>query len=183
MRKELIEDTKKLIAKELAAANRKFRQNASTHESYAVTLEEAQEAETELKNVAQMLSVVWEMTKQNAPKEQLEEAVAQLEEAATRMAAESIQTAAMAQKFKQFLNSPTFMSAAATIESEKDQATSAMPMAAVEGIETEQAAAATMATAGAGISIEISSKEIEGIGRGIMEEAQRRARMKALGRI
>lgn len=117
MRKELIEGTKKLVAEELEAANRKFRQNASTHESYAVTLEEAQEAEAELKNVAQMLSVVWEMTKQNAPKEQLEEAVTQLEEAATRMAAKSIQTAAMAQKFKQFLNGAAngtaFISAAA----------------------------------------------------------------------
>ena len=113
MRKELIESTKKLVEEELAAANRKFRQNASTHESYAVTLEEAQEAEEELRNVAQILSVVWEMTKHDAPKEQLEDAVAQLEEAAVRMAAESIQTAAMAQKFKQFLNSPTFMSAAA----------------------------------------------------------------------
>lgn len=182
MRKELIEDTKKLIAEELAAANRKFRQNASTHESYAVTLEEAQEAEEELKNVAQMLSVVWEMTKQNAPKEQLEEAVTQLEEAATRMAAESIQTAAMAQKFKQFLNRPTFMSAAEPI-CFTSSAALAMPMAAGAGIATEQAAAATMATAGAGISIEISSKEIEGIGRGIMEEAQRRDKMKALGRI
>lgn len=164
MRKELIEDTKKLIAEELAAANRKFRQNASTHESYAVTLEEAQEAETELKNVAQMLSVVWEMTKQNAPKEQLEEAVTQLEEAATRMAAESIQTAAMAQKFKQFLNSPTFMSAEPICFT--SSVASAMPMAA-----------------GAGISAKISSKEIEGIGRGIMEEAQRRTRMKVSGRI
>lgn len=113
MRKGLIEGTKKLVEEELAAANRKFRQNASAHESYAVTLEEAQEAEEELRNVAQILSAVWEMTKHDAPKDQLEDAVAQLEEAAVRMAAESIQTAAMAQKFKQFLNSPTFMSAAA----------------------------------------------------------------------
>ena len=59
MRQGLIDAVKKTTEEELKAANEAWRQFASTHEGYAVILEEAQEAETELQKVARQIAVVW----------------------------------------------------------------------------------------------------------------------------
>lgn len=102
MRKGLVEAVEKITAEELNAANAAFPAFNSAHEGYAVTLEEAQEAEEELKKVAQGLAVIWEMTKGNAPKEVFMKQLGVLKETAQSMAAEAIQLAAMSEKFIQF---------------------------------------------------------------------------------
>ena len=103
MRQGLIDAVKKTTEEELKAANEAWRQFASTHEGYAVILEEAQEAETELQKVARQIAVVWEMTKQNAANEEIKAAAELLEQTAQNMAAEAIQTAAMARKLINYL--------------------------------------------------------------------------------
>lgn len=102
MRTGLIQGTTELIDKELKAANEKFRAFASTHEGYAVTLEEAQEAETELRKVANGLNELCIITKNNADKDTFAEVLDKLERHAVNLAAEAMQTAAMIRKFKVF---------------------------------------------------------------------------------
>lgn len=105
MRQGLIEAVQKTTEEELTAANKAWRQFASTHEGYAVILEEAQEAEMELQKVASQIAVIWELTKQNAHGEIMKDAATKLEQAAQNMAAEAIQTAAMARKLLDYLES------------------------------------------------------------------------------
>lgn len=105
MREGLIEAVKKIKGEELEAADKSFRQFTSTHEGYAVILEEAQEAEGELRKTARNLQAVWELTKQNAPTEEIEAVAEGVEAAAQAMAAEAIQTAAMARKLINYLES------------------------------------------------------------------------------
>lgn len=105
MRQELIEAVKKTQAEELQEANKSFAAFNSRHEGYAVILEEAQEAETELRQMANNLNGLWELTKQNAPKEDIEMLAEGLEQSAVLLAAEAIQTAAMARKLLDFISS------------------------------------------------------------------------------
>lgn len=105
MREGLIEAVKKVTREELEAADKSFRQFTSAHEGYAVILEEAQEAEGELRQTARNLQAVWELTKQNAPTEEIEAVAEGVEAAAQAMAAEAIQTAAMARKLINYLES------------------------------------------------------------------------------
>ena len=105
MREGLIEAVTKTQKEELEAANEAFRQFTSTHEGYAVILEEAQEAEEELRNMARNLNALWECTKHNAPTEELEAMTEGLEKSAQLLAAEAIQTAAMARKLLDFIGS------------------------------------------------------------------------------
>lgn len=105
MRQGLIDAVKRTTEEELTAANKAWRQFASTHEGYAVILEEAQEAEVELQKVARQIAIIWEMTKQNAPHEEIKAAADVLEQTAQNMAAEAIQTAAMARKLLDYLES------------------------------------------------------------------------------
>lgn len=107
MRQGLIEAVQKTTEEELKAANKAWRQFASTHEGYAVILEEAQEAEMELQKVASQIGVIWGMTKENASSEKIKAAAFNLEQAAQNMAAEAIQTAAMARKLQEYLESVT----------------------------------------------------------------------------
>ena len=65
----------------------------------------AQEAEVELQKVARQIAIIWEMTKQNAPHEEIKAAADILEQTAQNMAAEAIQTAAMARKLLDYLES------------------------------------------------------------------------------
>lgn len=105
MRQELIEAVKKTQAEELQEANKRFAAFNSRHEGYAVILEEAQEAEMELRQMANNLNGLWELTKQNAPKEDIEMLAEGLEQSAVLLAAEAIQTAAMARKLLDFISS------------------------------------------------------------------------------
>lgn len=103
MRKGLVEAVAKTKKEELEAANKSFAQFNSTHEAYAVILEEAQEAEDELRNVARNLQALWAEIKSNAEKESLEVVAAGVEASAQALAAEAIQTAAMARKLLDYL--------------------------------------------------------------------------------
>ena len=105
MRQGLIETVERTKKEELEAANKSFVQFNSTHEAYAVILEEAQEAEDELRNVARNLQALWVEVKGNAGKEDLEVVAAGVEASAQALAAEAIQTAAMARKLLNYLES------------------------------------------------------------------------------
>jgi hypothetical protein len=105
MRHGLIQEVTEAIENELSAANKAFPGFNSTHEGYAVILEEAQKAEDELRNVARNLQALWVEVKENAGKEDLEVVAAGVEASAQALAAEAIQTAAMARKLLNYLES------------------------------------------------------------------------------
>lgn len=113
MRKELIKAVQQTIMDENEAANKKFAPFNSTHEGYAVILEEAQETEEELRSMAGDLNELWERTKRNADPDALAEVADALIQHATNMAAEATQTAAMGIKYIQFLQ--TLKQAAADV--------------------------------------------------------------------
>lgn len=102
MRKGLIEDSNEAIEKELTEANKQFRAFASTHEGLAVILEELEETEDELNDLKGQMKRLWIMTKKNATKEEFETALEQMNQTATDMVEEAIQTAAMIRKLQQF---------------------------------------------------------------------------------
>ena len=91
--KKEVED---LVYIELENANRKFPMFSSTHEGYAVILEEVEEASECLGNVNIALSEVWSQIKMNAT---IEYDIDALKCEAINLAVEAIQVAAMAQKF------------------------------------------------------------------------------------
>lgn len=92
------EDVELLVLKELESANKKFPMFYSDHEGYAVLKEEVEEAETDLMNMKDVLSVLWRYIKRNVevPKKRQAELVKMC---AIELAVEAIQVAAMAQKF------------------------------------------------------------------------------------
>ena len=83
-----------LIDKELEAANQKFPLFNSTHEAFAVILEEAEEAKEEAGN----LDNFWIGVKENHDPEVLHEELTGIYKTALDLAVEAIQTAAMARK-------------------------------------------------------------------------------------
>lgn len=105
MRQGLIEAVKKTQEEELQEANKNFAAFNSTHEGYAVILEEAQEAEDELRIVARGLNALWAEIKSNAEKESMKEITEEVEESAQALAAEAVQIAAMAHKLLDYLGS------------------------------------------------------------------------------
>lgn len=92
------QDVELLVQKELKSANKKFPMFHSDHEGYAVLKEEVEEAETDLMNIKDVLSVLWRYIKRNVevPKKRQAELVKMC---AIELAVEAIQVAAMAQKF------------------------------------------------------------------------------------
>ena len=102
MRQGLIETATNAIEEELLEANKKFRAFASTHEGYAVTLEELQELKDDFELVEEHLERIWQLTKDNADKQMLEEVLEEAVADATMLVSEAIQTAAMLRKFQQF---------------------------------------------------------------------------------
>lgn len=102
MRQGLIETATKAINEELLEANKKFRAFASTHEGYAVTLEELQELKEDFELVEEQLDRIWQLTKDNADKQAFEEVLEEAISDATMLVSEAIQTAAMLRKFQQF---------------------------------------------------------------------------------
>lgn len=92
------QDVELLVLKELESANKRFPMFRSDHEGYAVLKEELEEAETDLMNIKDVLSVLWRYIKRNVevPKKRQAELVKMC---AIELAVEAIQVAAMAQKF------------------------------------------------------------------------------------
>lgn len=92
-------DIRRLVNKELEAANRRFRQFASPHEGQSVVRKELEEAEQALEPLKLYIGTrMWNMVKANqtVPKDDFKA----IREAAVNLAVEAIQVAAMAKKFE-----------------------------------------------------------------------------------
>ena len=98
---ELKNSVKLLVEEELISANKKFPMFQSPHEGYAVIKEEIEEAEQELIDVTAILKRIWYFIKRD---ENVNKDMFLLKEYAIKLAAESIQVAAMAQKFLESSN-------------------------------------------------------------------------------
>lgn len=102
MRHGLIQEVTEAIENELSAANKAFPGFNSTHEGYAVILEEAQETEDEMRKTGMNPNALWQATRMNQSPKQIREIAEAIRESARDMAAEAIQTAAMAEKLIQY---------------------------------------------------------------------------------
>ena len=89
-------DVKRLVKVELAAANRKNRMFASSHEGAAVIQEEAVEAAKEMEGLRRELNRMWMEVYTNEP----QISTKNIYDTAVKMAVEAIQVAAMARKFE-----------------------------------------------------------------------------------
>ena len=94
--KRLVSEVKAMVTVELINANKVFPMFRSTHEGYAIIKEEVEEAEIEMVSVMCNLDYSWELIKNNVSALGL---IKQMQNKATLLAAESIQIAAMCQKF------------------------------------------------------------------------------------
>lgn len=88
----------KLIDKELAAANEKFPLFGSSHEAFAVILEEAEETKEEAQNLEILVNNFWIGVRENHSPEAAHEELTAIYRTALDLAVEAIQTAAMARK-------------------------------------------------------------------------------------
>lgn len=102
MRKGLVRDSEGIVKKELQEANKAFRAFASTHEGYAVVLEEFEELKERFDQTEEILKNVWLLTKQNATKETFKAVLEDANAITIQLVAEAVKTAAMFQKFEQF---------------------------------------------------------------------------------
>lgn len=93
-------ELRKLVDLELEAANRENPPFHSAHEGYAVILEEVEEVQDELAKLNIDVSALWEFVRRNLIPAMRDE-VYDLEHHAVRLAAEALQVAAMARKFRQ----------------------------------------------------------------------------------
>lgn len=95
----LIEEVKECVEREYDRAGAKFGfVNHSDHESYAIILEEFQEAETDVALVNTHLSQFWDAVKLNDDDQSKSEWLMKIERDAVFGACELIQVAAMAKK-------------------------------------------------------------------------------------
>lgn len=87
-----------LIDKELEAANQKFPLFNSNHETFAVLLEEAEEAKEEVGNLDILMNNFWIGIKENHDPEAVHEELTAIYKTAIDLATEAVQVAAMARK-------------------------------------------------------------------------------------
>lgn len=98
----LIKEVNVLVDDEYASAAQKFGcLNHSDHESYAVLLEEVEEAQDELSNVWTKIHEFWEMVRNNGSAQSKKTLLRALRISAVLTACECIQVAAMAYKAEQ----------------------------------------------------------------------------------
>jgi hypothetical protein len=100
--KELIEQIKPLVEDELKRSNEKFSQFADAHHGAAILFEEIQESGEEFENITTAFTEIWTATKHNYINKDCFD-LEVLKKSAINLAAEAIQTAAMAQKFLDML--------------------------------------------------------------------------------
>lgn len=97
--KELKAQVEKLTEEEAKRSMVKFPLFNSTHEGYAVLLEEIDEQQEESRLIECYSKILWGEVKRNALKTDLFETLEVIKKRAILNAAESIQVAAMAQKY------------------------------------------------------------------------------------
>ena len=97
--KELIKDVSKLINEEGKRSMVEHPFFNSTHEGYAIVKEEIEEAEVENEIVNVSLTKLWDEIKNNGSNERISSICEVMKSHAMLNAAESIQVAAMCQKF------------------------------------------------------------------------------------
>lgn len=96
---KLIAEVNELVEREYGRAGAKFGlTNHSDHESYAVLLEEFDEAKDEVSVIDQRMALFWQEVKLDAPDEHKSATCKGIELAALLAACELIQVAAMAKK-------------------------------------------------------------------------------------
>lgn len=88
-----------LVEEELKAANVIHSFFHNQHEGYAVLLEEVEETKLEMCDMEFHLKILWDKVKTDRSKDAIHYAT-QVERHAIRLAAEAIQVAAMARKFR-----------------------------------------------------------------------------------
>ena len=96
---KLIESVKKITVEELRRANASFEPFNSTHEGYAVALEELDEITDEIGIIKAGMENLWSGVKKNWRNEALNSICIVIKERSILAAAESIQLAAMMDKF------------------------------------------------------------------------------------
>lgn len=95
-------DVCEIVKKELALSYEKFPAFNSTHEGYAVLLEEAEEMQDEVESVRKELAIWWTVVKSNDAG--MNDFILKgIEKHAINAACEAIQVAAMCQKFRKSL--------------------------------------------------------------------------------
>ena len=112
----LVKQVDELAEAELVSANQRFAGFASAHEAYAVTQEELEEAIYATNQTGARVQRLWEKTKRNANMVEKGIEVQKVCECAENAAAEMIQLAAMAKKWRTsgVAAYPTEIKAAAT---------------------------------------------------------------------
>lgn len=96
---ELKQSVKQLVAEELERANKKFPMFHSRHEGYAVIKEEVEEVKQDIEDIQDIIEWTWDNVKRNNTV-LTDRYMIQLNALAIHLAAEAIQVAAMAQKYK-----------------------------------------------------------------------------------
>ena len=83
---------------ELEAAQEKYGLNHSDHESYAVLLEEVEEAKEEMRHIEVWLPTLWESIRTDASPGEKGRSFTEIYDYSISLAAEAVQCAAMARK-------------------------------------------------------------------------------------
>ena len=105
MRVGLILQIDQIIKDELDAAKKKFPANNSRHESYAVLREEFEEMQDEERKLSNELDNIWDAVKKNTDPGVLLKYLNRVQNISRQLAAEAVQTAAMIDKFIEYVNS------------------------------------------------------------------------------
>lgn len=108
-----------LIHQELMEGLAKWGGHHSTHEGYAVLLEEVEEAEEEMVKVKERLDSFWWLIRSNFPAEQLD--TSWLKEAGVNLIKEAVQVCAMADKLQICVNQIREKNAIADANAEKER--------------------------------------------------------------
>lgn len=98
MRQGLIDSVKIIASEELHEANKRFPEFNSTHEGYAIIMEERDELQSEIDFIKRELATWWEVVK-NGDCDENDFMLAGIEESAINAACEAIQVSAMCKKF------------------------------------------------------------------------------------